>query len=87
MVHNIQSHQLTPLFCCCLCGDSCASTVPIGIPMWQVPLLDMRRFHLLLAGASWMGEYGDPDSDDWDFLQQYSPYHNIDPETSYPPIL
>ena len=55
--------------------------------MWQVPLLDMRRFHLLLAGASWMGEYGDPDSDDWDFLQQYSPYHNIDPETSYPPIL
>jgi len=52
----------------------------------QVPLLDMFRFHKLLAGASWMGEYGDPETD-WAFLQKYSPYHNIELETEYPPIL
>ena len=41
----------------------------------QVPLLDMRRYHLLLAGASWMAEYGDPDDPaDWAFLQTFSPY-------------
>jgi prolyl oligopeptidase len=50
----------------------------------QVPLLDMRRFNQLLAGASWMAEYGDPDTDDWDFIQKYSPYHNIDPDADYP---
>ena len=50
----------------------------------QVPLLDMKRFNKLLAGASWMGEYGDPDTDDWDFIKEYSPYHNIDPDTEYP---
>jgi len=41
-----------------------------------VPLLDMKRYHMLLAGASWMAEYGDPDTDDWNFLQKYSPYHS-----------
>ncbi len=50
----------------------------------QVPLLDMRRFHKLLAGASWMGEYGDPDTDDWQFISKYSPYHNLDPDADYP---
>jgi prolyl oligopeptidase len=48
-----------------------------GAVVGNVPLLDMRRYHLLLAGASWVAEYGDPDSDDWEFLQQYSPYHNV----------
>lgn len=53
-----------------------------------VPLLDMKRFHTLLAGASWMAEYGNPDKDWDDFLSQYSPYHNIDADqSSYPPIL
>jgi prolyl oligopeptidase PreP (S9A serine peptidase family) len=41
-----------------------------------VPLLDMKRYHTLLAGASWMAEYGDPDTDDWEFLQKFSPYHS-----------
>ena len=41
-----------------------------------VPLLDMKRYHTLLAGASWMAEYGNPDTDDWKFLQSYSPYHS-----------
>ncbi len=50
----------------------------------QVPLLDMKRFHLLLAGASWMAEYGNPDTDDWDYISQYSPYQNLDPDTDYP---
>ena len=41
-----------------------------GAVVCQVPLLDMRRYHLLLAGASWMAEYGDPDdADDWAYLR------------------
>jgi prolyl oligopeptidase len=45
----------------------------------QVPLLDMKRYSHLLAGASWMAEYGDPDKpEDWEYLQRYSPYHSID---------
>lgn len=50
----------------------------------QVPLLDMKRFNQLLAGASWMGEYGDPDTDDWEFIKEYSPYHNIQKDVQYP---
>jgi prolyl oligopeptidase len=50
----------------------------------QVPLLDMKRYNKLLAGASWMGEYGDPDTDDWDYIKEYSPYHNLDPQADYP---
>jgi prolyl oligopeptidase len=54
----------------------------------QVPLLDMRRYHLLLAGASWMAEYGDPDSSgEWDFIRTYSPYQNIRPDIRYPAVL
>jgi prolyl oligopeptidase len=53
-----------------------------------VPLLDMKRYHTLLAGASWMAEYGNPDTDDWDtYLHKYSPYHNIDKASPPPPIL
>jgi prolyl oligopeptidase len=54
----------------------------------SVPLLDMKRFHLLLAGASWMAEYGDPDDpDDWAFIAEYSPYQNISADRRYPPVL
>lgn len=53
----------------------------------QVPLLDMYRFDKLLAGASWVAEYGDPDEpEDWAFLQNYSPYHRLDPDTDYPRV-
>jgi prolyl oligopeptidase len=49
-----------------------------GAIVAQVPLLDMRRYHRLLAGASWMAEYGDPDDPaEWSFIREYSPYHNI----------
>jgi len=59
-----------------------------GALVCQVPLLDMRRFHLLLAGASWAAEYGDPDNpDDWKFIAEYSPYQNISADTEYPPLL
>jgi len=59
-----------------------------GALVCQVPLLDMRRFHLLLAGASWVAEYGDPDNpDDWEFIAEYSPYHNISADIGYPPVL
>lgn len=59
-----------------------------GAVVCQVPLLDMRRYHLLLAGASWMGEYGDPDApDDWAYLARYSPYHNLRPGQRYPRVL
>jgi prolyl oligopeptidase len=53
----------------------------------QVPLLDMRRFNKLLAGASWMGEYGDPDVPaDWAFISQYSPYQNVVKDRKYPRV-
>jgi prolyl oligopeptidase len=51
----------------------------------QVPLLDMLRYHKLLAGASWMAEYGDPDKpEEAEFLRRISPYHNLRPATQYP---
>jgi prolyl oligopeptidase len=59
-----------------------------GALVCSVPLLDMRRFHLLLAGASWVAEYGDPDNpDDWEFISKYSPYQHISGGVPYPPVL
>ena len=59
-----------------------------GALVCSVPLLDMKRYHLLLAGASWMAEYGDPDNpDDWEFISEYSPYQNISATRHYPPVL
>ncbi len=59
-----------------------------GAVVCQVPLLDMRRYNQLLAGASWMGEYGNPDDPkEWAFLQAYSPYHNVEDGVKYPPTL
>jgi prolyl oligopeptidase len=59
-----------------------------GAVACQVPLLDMRRYHELLAGASWIGEYGDPDEPaEWAYLARYSPYHNVAPDRHYPRVL
>jgi prolyl oligopeptidase len=59
-----------------------------GAVVCQVPLLDMKRYSHLLAGASWMAEYGDPDqADEWAFIKTFSPYQNVKAETKYPPIL
>ena len=46
-----------------------------GAAVCQVPLLDMKAYSHLLAGASWMAEYGDPDTDEWRFLRRHSAYH------------
>ena len=59
-----------------------------GALFCTIPLIDMRRYSKLLAGASWIAEYGDPDDpDDWAFLQRYSAYHLAVPGRLYPPIL
>jgi prolyl oligopeptidase len=54
----------------------------------QVPLLDMKRYSHLLAGASWMAEYGNPDVPaEWAYISRYSPYHNVRPNQRYPRAL
>jgi prolyl oligopeptidase len=59
-----------------------------GALFCTIPLIDMRRFHKLLAGASWTAEYGDPDRpDDWAFIRGFSAYHAAEPGRPYPPIL
>jgi prolyl oligopeptidase len=53
----------------------------------EVPLLDMLRYHLLLAGASWVGEYGNPDvAADREFISKYSPYQNLKANGQYPEV-
>lgn len=52
------------------------------------PLLDMRRYNKLLAGASWVAEYGDPDDPaQWAYIGKYSPYHHVLKEKHYPRVL
>jgi prolyl oligopeptidase len=59
-----------------------------GAVVCQVPLLDMKRYHLLLAGASWMGEYGNPDVPaEWDYISRYSPYQKAVAGKKYPRTL
>lgn len=58
-----------------------------GAIVVQVPLLDMKRYSHLLAGASWMAEYGNPDTADWDFIKTFSPYHLFDASKAYPATL
>jgi prolyl oligopeptidase len=59
-----------------------------GAVVCQVPLLDMQRYSKLLAGASWMAEYGDPDKpEEWAFIQGFSPYHLVKKDAKYPPVL
>jgi prolyl oligopeptidase len=53
-----------------------------------VPLLDMKRYHKLLAGASWVAEYGNPDDPkEWEFISKYSPYQNTKKGVKYPSVL
>ncbi|MBC8118022.1 MAG: S9 family peptidase, partial [Burkholderiaceae bacterium] len=59
-----------------------------GAAVAQVPLLDMKRYNKLLAGASWMAEYGDPDVPaEWAYISKYSPYQNVRKGVRYPPTL
>ncbi|WDG77630.1 prolyl oligopeptidase family serine peptidase [Pseudomonas chlororaphis] len=60
----------------------------LGAVVIEVPLLDMKRFNRLSAGASWMAEYGNPDKpEEWAYIQKFSPYHLFDPTKTYPPVL
>ena len=53
----------------------------------EVPLLDMKRYNKLLAGASWMAEYGNPDiPEEWDYINKYSPYQNVKKGMNYPEV-
>lgn len=59
-----------------------------GALFCTIPLIDMRRYSKLLAGASWIAEYGDPDNpSDWAHLKEISAYHTAEPGRPYPPIL
>lgn len=56
-----------------------------GAVVSQVPLADMQRFSKLLAGASWMAEYGNPDvPEQWEFIRTWSPYHLLRRDVTYP---
>ena len=58
-----------------------------GAVICGVPLLDMKRYHTLLAGASWMAEYGDPDKpEEWAYIKEYSPYQNLESGVDYPAV-
>ncbi len=58
-----------------------------GAVVSAVPLLDMLRYHKLLAGASWIGEYGNPDiPEERAFIARYSPYQNVRADVVYPPV-
>ena len=54
----------------------------------EVPLLDMKRYTHLSAGASWIAEYGNPDDPkQWSFIKTFSPYQNVSKDAHYPPVL
>lgn len=65
---------------------SCSGPKLFSAVVCAVPLLDMKRYNKLLAGASWMAEYGNPDTDDWDYMKLWSPYQNLDPKVDYPQV-
>ena len=59
----------------------------INAAVIQVPLFDMLRFHTLLAGASWMGEYGNPDiAEQREWIAAYSPYQALSADADYPEV-
>ncbi len=59
-----------------------------GAIVCESPLLDMKRYTKLLAGASWESEYGNPDDPkDWKFIRTFSPYANVKKGAKYPPVL
>ena len=59
-----------------------------GAVVCEAPLLDMKRYNQLLAGASWMEEYGDPAVPaEWDAISKYSPYQNVKADKQYPRVL
>jgi prolyl oligopeptidase len=59
----------------------------LGAVVCQVPLIDMIRYTKIGAGASWIGEYGDPaDPKAAEYIGKYSPYQNVSKDKKYPPV-
>ena len=59
-----------------------------GAVVCGVPLLDMKRYAHLSAGASWIAEYGDPDvAQEWEYIRTFSPYQLLKEDANYPPVL
>jgi prolyl oligopeptidase len=71
-----------------LVGNMLARYPDLFGAVWcDVPLLDMQRYTKLLAGQSWIAEYGDPDvAAEWQYIRRFSPYHLIERGRRYPPI-
>jgi prolyl oligopeptidase len=74
-------------------GGLLVSTVMTQIPdmlgavVCQVPLIDMISYTRIGAGASWVGEYGDPAiQKERDYILSYSPYQNVKKGVAYPPV-
>ena len=58
-----------------------------GAVVCQVPLIDMMRYTHIGAGASWIAEYGDPEKpEERAWIAKYSPYQNVSPDKTYPPV-
>jgi prolyl oligopeptidase len=93
----VARHITTPEHLGCIGGSNggllmgnMLTTYPqdFGAIVCQVPLLDMKRYTHLSAGASWIAEYGDPDKpEQWAFLRTFSPYQNVVKDAHYPPVL
>ncbi len=59
-----------------------------GACLPAVGVMDMLRFHKFTIGWAWTSDYGSPDEpEDFKTLMAYSPYHNLEPGTAYPPTL
>jgi prolyl oligopeptidase len=59
-----------------------------GACLPAVGVLDMIRFPLFTVGWAWTSDYGDPkDKAMFKYLLEYSPYHNVQPGTCYPPTM
>ncbi|HEX3129460.1 MAG TPA: prolyl oligopeptidase family serine peptidase [Thermoanaerobaculia bacterium] len=59
-----------------------------GAVIIGVGVLDMLRFPRFTIGWGWVSDYGSPDNpDEFEVLYSYSPYHNLEPGTEYPPTL
>lgn len=53
-----------------------------------VPLLDMLRYHKFSYANTWKEEYGNADDpEQFKYLAEYSPYHNIQKNCKYPAVL
>ena len=59
-----------------------------GAVVIGVGVLDMLRFPRFTIGWGWVSDYGSPeDPEEFEVLYSYSPYHNLEPGTEYPPVL